>query len=72
MTHLLEKALNEVSKLPPEKQDAIAAMIIEELDDDERWESAFASSQNNLSKLAQKVRDDIKAGRTKNIGFDEL
>lgn len=42
MTHLLEKALNEVSKLPPEKQDAIAAMILEELADDERWESAFA------------------------------
>jgi len=34
MTQLLEKALHEVSKLPPEKQEAIASVILEELEDD--------------------------------------
>ncbi len=72
MPQLLEKALHEVSKLPPEKQEAIASIILEELEDERRWDEAFAASQDKLAKLAQKVRDDIKAGRFKKMGFDEL
>ena len=53
---LLEMAITEVRKLPEDKQDAIAALIIEELEDERRWDSAFASSQDKLSKLAQKAR----------------
>ena len=63
MTQLLEKALHEVSKLSPEKQEAIASVILEELEDERRWDEAFASSQDKLAKLAKKVRGDIKAGR---------
>jgi hypothetical protein len=72
MTQLLEKALTEVYKLPPEKQDVIASIILEELEDEQRWEAAFAASEGKLAKLAQKVRADIKAGRVKKMGFDEL
>lgn len=35
MTQLLEKVLAEVYKLPSEKQDAIAAVILEELEDEQ-------------------------------------
>ncbi len=72
MTQLLEKALNEIYKLPLEKQDAIAAIILEELEDEQRWDKAFAESQDQLAQLSQKVRADIKAGRVKNMGIDEL
>lgn len=44
MTPLLEKALSEVYKLPPEEQDSIAALILEELEDEHRWDKAFAKS----------------------------
>ena len=72
MTQLLEKVLTEVYKLPPEKQDAIAAMILEELEDEQRWDKVFAESQDKLAQLARKVRTDIKAGRIKKMGIDEL
>ena len=72
MTQLLEKVLTEVHKLPPEKQDAIAAVILEELEDAQLWDKAFSESENKLSQLAQKVRTDIKAGRIKKMGIDEL
>ena len=72
MTTFLEKALCEVYKLTPEKQDAIASVIFEELEDDQKWESSFTDSQEKLSKLARKIREDIKAGCVKKIGFDEL
>ncbi len=72
MTQLLEKVLTEVYKLPPEKQDTIAALILEELDDEQRWDAAFAESQDKIAQLARKVRADIKAGRIKKMGIDEL
>lgn len=61
MTQLLEKVLTEVYKLPPEKQDAIAAVILEELEDERLWDKVFAGSQDKLAELARKVRADIKA-----------
>ncbi len=72
MTQLLEKALNEIYKLSPEQQNAIAAVILEELADEQQWDAAFAASKNDLEKLARKVRQDIEAGRVKKMGFGEL
>ena len=40
MTQLLEKVLAEVYKLPPEKQDTIAAVILEEREDERLWDKA--------------------------------
>jgi hypothetical protein len=70
MTTLLEKALAEVAKLTPEAQDAIAALILEELEDEQRWDATFAATQPQLAKLAEKVRGDIRAGRVRKMGFD--
>lgn len=72
MTRLLEKVLTEVYKLPPEKQDTIAAVILEELEDERLWDKAFAESEDKLAQLARKVRTDIKANRIKKMGIDEL
>jgi predicted RNA-binding protein with EMAP domain len=72
MTELLEQAVLKISQLPPIKQNAIATMILEELDDEAQWETAFAYSQDKLTKLAEKTREDIKRGRVKKMGFDEL
>jgi len=72
MTQLLEQALREVQKLPGPEQDAIAAMILEEIADERQWDEAFARSQDQLTRLAAKVRQDIQAGRVKNPGMDEL
>ena len=48
MTKLLEKAFNRASKLPDSSQDAIAAIILEELEDEKKWETFFANSQKSL------------------------
>ena len=41
-------------------------MILEELEDEQRWDKASAESQDKLAQIARKVRTDIKAGRIKN------
>lgn len=72
MTQLLQQALGEVQKLSAEEQDAIAALILDELSDDRRWDEAFAHSQSQLEKLAAKARADVAAGRSQERGFDDL
>jgi len=72
MTDLLEQAVAEIQKLSAAEQDAIAAMILEEIADERRWDEAFARSQGQLGRLADRVREDIRAGRVKNLGMDEL
>jgi hypothetical protein len=65
MTQLLEKALIQVAKLPASEQDAVAAIVIEELASEQRWTDSFAKSQDLLAKLAEKALADHTAGRTK-------
>ncbi len=72
MTELLVQAIHKMTALTPEKQDLIAAIVLEELADEGAWERSFAASQNQLAKLAQKVRADIEAGRIREMGFDDL
>ncbi|HTU88623.1 MAG TPA: hypothetical protein VMF69_00865 [Gemmataceae bacterium] len=72
MTQLLEQALSEVQKLAEPEQDAIAALILDELADERRWQESFARLQNQLARLAAKAREDIRAGRVKSGGFDQL
>ncbi|MYF55607.1 hypothetical protein F4225_07560 [Candidatus Poribacteria bacterium] len=72
MTQLLEKVLREVYKLPPEKQDAIAAIILEELEDERRWNKAFAESQELLSKMAAEAREKHRKGKTQEFDPDQL
>jgi hypothetical protein len=64
MTQLLERAITEVQKLPEITQDAIAALILDQIVDDAAWEDSFARSQGQLARLAEKARADIAAGRT--------
>lgn len=72
MTKLLKKAVAEVEKLPEEAQDRIAAQLLQELADDARWSSQCAASSNQLERLAAEALEDYRAGRTEELGFDEL
>ena len=64
MTKLLEKALQKVSRLPDEQQDALAAMILEELADEKRWAECFARSPDKLARLAQEALAEDQQGST--------
>lgn len=65
MTKLLEQALEEVAKLPASEQDAVAAILLEEIASEQRWEASFAKSQDKLAKLAEEALAEYNAGRTK-------
>lgn len=72
MTQLLERAIEEIQRLSTSEQDAIAAVILDELDDEKRWDEAFARSQDQLGRLAAKVRADIRAGKVRDAPVEDL
>lgn len=65
MTRLLEKALREVARLPAAEQDAMAAILLEELASERGWSDSFAKSQDLLAKLAEEALAEHAAGRTR-------
>ncbi len=72
MTKLLEQAIAKVMQLPETEQDAIAAFILEELEDEARWDSAFSQSQDMLAKLAAEALAEDQAGKTQELDPETL
>ena len=62
MTKLLKKALERASALPDDAQDAIASIILDEIEDEKRWSKSFANSQKALARLADQARAEIARG----------
>ena len=69
---MLDKAIEEARKLPPEQQDALGARILDELTDEAKWTKAFAETQYQLDRLADEVLKEIEAGKTQPLDFDRL
>ena len=72
MTTLLERAFSELEQLTEIEQDSIASIILAELEDDERWEVAFAKAPGKLAELAARSKAQVAAGQCRSVGFDEL
>jgi predicted RNA-binding protein with EMAP domain len=65
MSRLLEKALEKVSSLPQDEQDAIASHILAELEDEAAWETRFASQEDKLRRLAHEALAEHHRGETR-------
>jgi hypothetical protein len=65
MTKLWEKALEKVSTLPGDEQDAIASQILAQLEDEAAWETRFASQRGKLRRLADEAVAEHHRGETR-------
>lgn len=65
MTHLLQRAIAEIEKLPTDTQDAMAARILTDLADEQAWATRFeATSAEQWDRLAALARQEIAAEDT--------
>lgn len=64
MTELLERAIAQLQRLPEGDQNAIATMILAEMEEDQRWDIAFARSPDLLASLAATAMKEYEAGET--------
>jgi len=65
MTRLLEEAIEKISQLPDEQQDAMASLVLEEISAERKWDDLFSNSQDVLASLAEEALMDFEAGKTK-------
>jgi phage I-like protein len=65
MTELLQQAIAQIQELPPDQQDAIAARLLAELQDEKKWETRFAATTDDQwDQMAAIVRQEIAKGET--------
>jgi len=73
MTEQLRHAIEAMQRLPDEAQNAIAARILEEIEEQE-WDAIVSKPhvQARLRTLARQALEEDKAGKTEDGGFDCL
>lgn len=62
MTKLLDEAVAKARQLPPESQDALAALLLDEIERDVAWDRRLARSPALLAELAEAARREVAAG----------
>jgi len=74
MTQLMEQAFERVSRLSDDEQNAIAAIILREIESDERWDELFArpASEDLLSRMADEAISEVQSGRVRKLDVGEL
>jgi hypothetical protein len=72
MTKVLEKALNEVSKLTENEQDALGEWLLSEIQSEREWDRAFARSQDLLARLAKEALAEHRRSETDELDPDKL
>jgi hypothetical protein len=72
MTKLLEQAIAKLKTRSTSEQDSIAALILEEIEDDNRWDESFARSPDLLAKLATEAMAEHCAGKTQELDPETL
>ena len=61
---LASKAFEKASALPDDEQDAIAALLLGEMDEEREWDSRFAATQEQLGSLADRALQQHRRGET--------
>lgn len=70
MPELLHQAYEAIARLPKEDQEAIAAMILEEIASEDRWHEALSRTPDAVKRLADEAREEFRAGNTEPLNPD--
>ena len=65
MTALLKQAIAQVSKLPADKQDFAASLLIDGINSEQQWDEVFAKHEDKLDQLEAMVLAEIESGQTR-------
>ncbi|MFO0959711.1 MAG: hypothetical protein U0800_20120 [Isosphaeraceae bacterium] len=74
MSRLMEQAIQRVKELPETDQDALASILLQEIEAERRWDELFArpESADLLGRMADRALAEAKAGRAKPLDPEEL
>ena len=72
MSELFDRAVALARQLPSDRQNTLAALILDEIEDDARWDAAFANSPDMLEQLADQADEEDRTGLTEVLDPDRL
>lgn len=72
MTSLLRKAFDKANRLSEEEQNAVAAWLLAEIESEQKWREAFASSEDLLASLAEEALAEHRSGLTEDLDPDRI
>jgi hypothetical protein len=72
MTELLNNAIAQLKTLPANEQDAIASIILEEIEMERCWDESFSRSPDTLAKLAASAMAEYREGKTQELAPETL
>jgi hypothetical protein len=74
MSELMEQAIHKVRQLSEPDQEAIASIILQEIESERQWDELFARprSAEMLSLMADEALAEARAGRARKLDPNEL
>lgn len=75
MTNLLEQAFREAQKLSGELQDEIAQQLLNDIENELKWQATFSDPDTDMggfAAMAQAALAEDAAGETEEKGFGEV
>jgi hypothetical protein len=72
MTELLKEAVDKLQALPAPEQDAIARMVLEEIESERRWDELFERTSDQFARLADRAWAEHEAGQSEPLDPDML
>ena len=74
MSRLMDEAFLKARMLPETDQDAIASIILQEIESELRWDELFSRPESTdlLSRLADEALAGRRAGRGRELDLEEL
>ncbi len=72
MSKLLEQAIEEARKLPEDAQETLAWVMLEEIDDQRRWDELFLQPSEIIERMSEQALEEDRAGLTEPLDPDTL
>lgn len=71
MNRMLARAVEEASRLPEDRQEALGHLLLEEMEAERGWEERFAATGDKLAELARRARERHARGETSPLVFPD-
>ena len=74
MTELLKQAFTEAQKLSDDLQDELAQQLLEDIENELKWQESLSNSEDDLGileEMAQRALIEDREGKTEEKGFGE-
>ncbi|MCH8840218.1 MAG: hypothetical protein IH831_05995 [Planctomycetes bacterium] len=72
MTKTLEQAIERLRQMSEDRQDALAQLLLYEIEEDERWQNSTANHTDKIKGLVQDVLEAERRGECEPLDPDNL